>query len=73
MSKSIANLYRYVEISKSITKRYIEALPEINVDKTSINEINKISTSIEVNNRKYTEFNILEKDTLKLFSIISSG
>ena len=73
MGKSISNLYRYVEISKSITKRYIEALPDINIDEVPISEINKISSSIEVNDRTYTGFNILEKDTLKLFSIISSG
>ena len=73
IGKSISNLYRYVEISKSITKRYIEALPDINIDEVPISEINKISSSIEVNDRKYTGFNILEKDTLKLFSIISSG
>lgn len=73
MGKSISNLYRYVEISKSITKRYIEALPDINIDEVPISEIDKISSSIEVNDRKYTGFNILEKDTLKLFAIISSG
>ena len=73
MGKSISNLYRYVEISKSITKRYIEALPDINIDEVPISEINKIASSIEVNDRKYTGFNILEKDTLKLFAIISSG
>ena len=75
IGKSISNLYRYVEISKSITKRYIEALPDINIDEAPISEINKISSSIEVevNDRKYTGFNILEKDTLNLFSIISSG
>ena len=73
MGKSISNLYRYVEISKSITKRYIEALPDINIDEVPISEINKISSSIEVNDRKYTGFNILEKDTLKLFAIISAG
>ena len=71
--KSIANLYRYIEISKSITQRYIEALPEINTDNVSSKEIEKISSSIVVNERKYTGFNILEKDTLNLFSIISSG
>lgn len=71
MSKSISNLYRYVEIGKSITKIYIETLPDIN--EVPISEINKISSSIEVNDRKYTGFNILEKDTLKLFAIISSG
>lgn len=73
MGKSISNLYRYVEISKSIIKRYIEALPNINIEEVPISEINKISSSIKVNDRKYTGFNILEKDTLNLFSIISSG
>ena len=73
MGKSIANLYRYIEISKSITKRYIEALPEINTNEVPISEIEKISSAITINNRKYIGFNILEKDTLKLFSIISSG
>ncbi len=73
MGKSIANLYRYVEISKNITKRYIEALPEINTDEAPISEIEKISSSVTIDDRKYTGFNILQKDTLKLLSIISSG
>ena len=73
MGKSISNLYRYVEISKSITKSYIEALSDINIDEVPISEINKVSSSTIVNDRKYTGFNILEKDTLKLFTIISSG
>ena len=71
--KSIANLYRYIEISKSITQRYIEALPEINTDNISVKEIEKISSSIIVNKRKYSAFNILNEDTLSLFMIISSG
>lgn len=73
MGKSIANLYRYVEISKSITKRYIESLPEIDTEEIPISEIQKISSSITINDRKYTGFNILSRDTLKLLSIISSG
>ena len=73
MGKSISNLYRYVEISKSITKRYIEALPDINVDEVSISEINRLSSSVIVNKKKYTGFNLMEKDTLNLLSIISSG
>ena len=48
MCKSISNLYRYVEISKSITKRYIEALPKINMDKVPISEINKTITLLLV-------------------------
>ena len=73
MGKSIANLYRYIEISKSITKRYIEALPEINTDNISVKEIGQVSSSIIVNERKYSAFNILNEDTLSLFMIISSG
>ena len=59
MGKSIANLYRYIEISKSITQRYIEALPEIDVDNVSIKELENISSKIEVNGRPYCAFNIL--------------
>lgn len=73
MGKSIANLYRYIEISKSITQRYIEALPEINTDNISIKEIEKVSSSIIVNQRKYCAFNVLSQDTLSLFNIIASG
>ncbi len=73
MGKSIANLYRYVEISKSITKRYIDALPEINIDTVPIQEIKKISTKIEIDGRIYSAFNILNEETLKLMSIISNG
>ncbi len=74
MGKSIANLYRYVEISKNITKRYIEALPDIEFDnKVPISEIKKISSTIIVNDKKYTGFNILSPDTLKLLTIISNG
>ena len=43
MGKSISNLYRYVEISKSIIKRYIDALPEIDLNKPTLNEIKKVS------------------------------
>lgn len=73
MGKSIANLYRYIEISKSITQRYIEALPKINTDNVSIKEIEKVSSNIVVNQRKYCAFNILNQNTLSLFMIIASG
>ena len=73
MGKSISNLYRYVEISKNITKRYIDALPNINNDEVPLKELEKISSKRELNNRTYSAFNILNEDTLKLFSEISKG
>ena len=41
MGKSIANLYRYAEISKNIINRYIEALPEINLENIRLTELEK--------------------------------
>ena len=73
MGKSVANLYRYVEISKSIITRYLHALPEIDVDKVPLKELEKVSTRKEVKGRRYSSFNILNPDTLKLFIAISDG
>ena len=73
MGKSISNLYRYVEISKNITKRYIEALPDINTDEVSLKEIEKISQRAEINDRVYSGINILNEENLKIFSEISKG
>ena len=73
MIKSISNLYRYVEISKSITKRYIDALPLIDLDKPTLNEIKNISESIKVNSKTISGFNLLNKETLKILQTISNG
>ena len=73
MGKSISNLYRYVEISKSITNRCIEALPDINLDTVPLKEIQNISIKKEVKGRTYSGFNILSKDTLELLQVISNG
>lgn len=73
MGKSIANLYRYAKISKSIINRFIDALPNIDNDTVPLKEIQKISERTEINGRKYSSFNILNKDTLELFNVIGNG
>lgn len=73
MGKSVSNLYRYVEISKSIIKRYIEALPEIDTEAIPLKEIEKVSTRLEQDNRVYSGFNILNEETLNIFYVISNG
>jgi len=73
MGKSIANLYRYIEISRAITKRYIEALPEIDLEKTPVKEVQTVSVSKELNGKKYSGLNLLSKETVSLFRAISSG
>jgi len=73
MGKSVANLYRYIEISRAITKRYIEALPAIGTDKVPIKDIESISVSKVINGRKYSGFNLLSKEIISLFRAIGSG
>lgn len=66
MGKSTANLYRYVEISKNITKRYIE-------EKVPIDNITDIFKFVIIDERRYAGLNILNEDTLTLFKIIANG
>ena len=73
MGKSISNLYRYVEVSKSIIKRYIEALPEIDLNKPTLREIKNVSEKIEVNEKIISGFNLLNNETLKVLQVISNG
>ena len=73
MVKSIANLYRYADISNSIIQRFINALPEIDTDQISLSSLNKISQRTEVNGRVYSALNLLNIETLQLMSEISKG
>ena len=73
MGKSIANLYRYAEVSKATNLRYINALPLPVDNVTPVKEIENISKSIKVNNRHISGFNILNSETTKLLETIASG
>ncbi len=73
MGKSIANLYRYAEISRSIIKRYLAAMPDIPMEKVSEKEILAVSASKEVNGRRYSGFNLLSDETVRVLGTIASG
>lgn len=73
MGKSIANLYRYAEISKSIIKRFIDSLPVVDDEQLSLNELKDVSIRKEVNGRYYSAFNLLNEDTLQLFNAVADG
>lgn len=73
MGKSIANLYRYADISDSIIQRFINALPEIDTDQLCLSSLNKISQRTEVNGRIYSALNLLNVETLQLMNEISKG
>ena len=71
MGKSISNLYRYAEVSKATNLRYINALPMPVDINTPVKEIERISEGMEVNERHISGFNILNKDTTKIFEAIA--
>jgi hypothetical protein len=73
MGKSVANLYRYAEISRAIINRFINALPDIDADKIPAKAVASISSRKEVDGRPYSAFNILNPDTLNLFVALSDG
>ncbi|MDR2571182.1 MAG: hypothetical protein LBD23_12980 [Oscillospiraceae bacterium] len=73
MGKSVANLYRYAEISRAIIKRFIHALPEVDADRLPVKAVNAISSRKEVDGRPYSAFNVLNADTIDLFAALSNG
>lgn len=73
MGKSIANMYRYAQVSLAINMRYLNHLSIIYDKVTPVDMIEKISSSVIINDRRYSGFNILKEETLQLFEILSNG
>jgi len=73
MGKSIANLYRYAEISKAIIKRYLSAMPDIPMEKVPEKDIMSVSAPKKAGGRRYSGFNLLSEETILILSIIASG
>ena len=73
MGKSIANLYRYVEISRAVIKRYLSAMPDIPMEKVPEKEVMSVSAPKEADGRRYSGFNLLSTETVMILSTIASG
>ncbi|HGJ65946.1 TPA: hypothetical protein ENS27_11235 [bacterium] len=73
MGKSISNLYRYAEVSKSANHKYLDAMALADVKGECIDEIEKLCTKIEKGNRTYTGLNPLSKETELLFGAVFNG
>ena len=73
MGKSIANLYRYAEVSKSSTFRYLGALKGIVPVKAIEREINGICRNRIFDGKRFGGFNVWEEKTFHLFSELSNA
>ena len=73
MGKSIANLYRYAEISKAANKRFLNSMCNVIPAQSIEKEINGICSKKVSNGRTYTGYNVWSEETFQLFETISDG
>ena len=73
MGKSISNLYRYAEVSKSCNQRFIDAMVDIVPVKSTLDEIGKICSGKAVNGKKVTGFNVWSPDVVRIMETICDG
>lgn len=73
MGKSIANLYRYAEISKAANKRFLDSLQNIVPAGSIEREINEVCGRKTVRGKTVTGYNVWSKETMQLFETISDG
>lgn len=73
MGKSIANLYRYAEISKAANKRFLNSMHNVIPVKSIEKEINSICGKKTVNGKIYTGYNVWSAEVFRLFEELSDG
>lgn len=73
MGKSIANLYRYAEISKAANKRFLDSMCNVIPVQSIEKEIHGICAKKVSHGRTYTGYNVWSKETFHLFETISDG
>ena len=73
MGKSIANLYRYAEVSKAANKRFLDSMCDIVPVKSTEKEINSVCERKTVRGRTFTGFNVWSAETFRLFETVSDG
>jgi hypothetical protein len=73
MGKSISNLYRYAEVSKSANQRYLDAVALADLKGECVNEVEKLCNKKEKGNRTFTGFNPLSEETELLFRAVFNG
>lgn len=73
MGKSIANLYRYAEISKAANKRFLDSMQNIIPQASIEKEINGVCGKKTVKGKVVTGYNVWSEETFLLFETISDG
>ena len=73
MGKSIANLYRYAEISKAANKRFLDSMCNVIPVKSIEKELDGVCVKKIIHGKTYTGFNVWSPEVFRLFEEISDG
>jgi hypothetical protein len=73
MGKSIANLYRYAEISKSSNARFLDAMVDIVPVKSTLKEVEDICSGKKVNGKRVTGFNVWAPEVVSIMETVCDG
>lgn len=73
MGKSIANLYRYAEVSKAANQRFLDAMVDIIPVKSTLDEIGKICSPKKVGGKTVTAFNVWNPETVGIMETVCDG
>ena len=73
MGKSISNLYRYAEISKSSNARFLDAMVDIVPVKSILKEIEEICSGKKVNGKRVPGFNVWAPEVVTIMETVCDG
>ncbi|MCL6592322.1 MAG: hypothetical protein K6U80_20555 [Firmicutes bacterium] len=73
MGKSIANLYRYAQVSQAANKRYLDAVSLAEPRTESIAEVEQICNKVTSGKRTFSGMNPVSKETERIFLAVMDG
>jgi hypothetical protein len=73
MSKGVANLYRYAEVSLAANSHYLDALSTVDDPAQAQHQLQKLANPLSHNGRSYRGFNPAAKKDVDLFAAVLRG
>lgn len=73
MGKSIANLYRYAEISRASNQRFLDAMVDIVPVKSTLKEIDTICSGKKVDGKRVSGFNVWSPEVCLIMETVCDG
>lgn len=73
MSKGVANLYRYAEVSLAANNHYLDALSTVDNPAQAQHQLQKLANPLSHNGRSYRGFNPAAKKDVDLFAAVLRG